>query len=126
MNILIVDDSEIIRTTLPRLIAPYLEGAEFYFATNVWEAISQLNKLPFSDVILDIHMPGGSGFDVLKVAKSHKPAPRVIILTNYASDAYRKKAAKEGADYFFDKSTDYEELVKVISGETKNSEGIQP
>jgi len=71
-------------------------------------------------VILDIQMPGGSGFNVLIEAKKKKKPPMVIMLTNYATDSYRNKAAKEGADYFFDKSTDYEELIRLL-----NDIGIQ-
>ncbi len=114
MNILIVDDSKIIRESIQRLISPYTNGSTYYLAENVSEAIFHLNNFKFEYVILDIRMPGGSGFDVLKEAKKKTPTPKVIMLTNYATPAYRNKAAKEGADYFFDKSTDYEELIKVV------------
>ena len=115
MNILIVDDSELIRTTLQRMIVPFTNGSKIQSAQNVGEAILCLNNTQFGIIILDIKIPGGSGFDVLKEAKKKKPASMVIMLTNYATEAYRKRATKEGADYFFDKSTDYEELIKVIN-----------
>lgn len=115
MNILIVDDSEIIRTSLQRMISPYINGSVIHFAKDVDEAIASLNSVKFELIILDIRMPGGSGFDVLKAAKKKVPAPIVIMLTNCATEAYRKKAVKGGADYFFDKSSDYEELIKVLN-----------
>lgn len=121
MNILIADDSKIIRESIQRLISPYTNNSTYYSAENVGEAIAILNKLKFDYLILDIQMPGGSGFDVLKVAKKKVEAPKVIMLTNYATAAYRNRAIKEGADYFFDKSTDYEELIKVIQKDTYTS-----
>jgi YesN/AraC family two-component response regulator len=115
MNILIADDSLIIRNTLQRMISPYTSGAEIYFAENVDEALICLTQFQIDILILDIQMPGGSGFDVLKEAKKQKRNPCVIILTNYATESYRKKAIKDGADYFFDKSTDYEELIMLLN-----------
>jgi len=114
MNILIVDDSEIIRTTLDRMITSYLTNAEIHFAENVKEAIVRLNQFQFDIAILDIKMPDGSGFDVLKEAKRKPNPPVVFMLTNYATDSYRKEAIRDGADYFFDKSTDYEFLIRLI------------
>lgn len=122
MNILIADDSKIIRESIQRLISPYTNNSTYYSAENVSEAIAILNKLNFDYLILDIQMPGGTGFDVLKEAKKKDRAIKVIMLTNYATTAYRNRAIKEGADYFFDKSTDYEELIKVIQKETYKSE----
>jgi CheY-like chemotaxis protein len=115
MNILIADDSQIIRTTLQRMISSFKDNVEFHFAENVQEAINCLSQIQIEVVILDIRMPGGSGFDVLKEAKKQKKVPMVIMLTNYASDSYRYKAEKEGTDYFFDKSTDYEKLIQVLN-----------
>lgn len=119
MNILIADDSLIIRNTLKRMISPYTNGAEIHFAENVDEALICLTQFQIEILILDIHMPGGSGFDVLKEAKKQEKTPVVVMLTNYSTDSYRKKAVKEGVDYFFDKSTDYEELIQVIEKRNK-------
>jgi len=95
MNILIVDDSEIIRTTLHRMISSYINDAEIQFAENVDEAIMHLTQFQFDIAILDIKMPGGSGFDVLKEAKKKSNPPLVIMLTNYATDSYRNRALKD-------------------------------
>jgi hypothetical protein len=36
------------------------------------------------------------------------------MLTNYASAHYRQKSLADGADYFFDKSTEFEEVLAVL------------
>jgi DNA-binding NarL/FixJ family response regulator len=117
MNILIADDSQLIRTTLQRLISTNTEESEFHFAENVEEAINCLAQYQIELLILDIRMPGGSGFDVLKEAKKKNMITKVIMLTNYATASYRNKAEKEGVDYFFDKSTDYEKLIQILKNE---------
>jgi DNA-binding NarL/FixJ family response regulator len=53
---------------------------------------------------------------VLKKIEKRKGAPIVIILTNYPHSQYRKKCMDAGADFFFDKSGEFEKIVEVVSG----------
>ncbi len=85
-------------------------------AENVQDAINSIHEFEPDVVILDIRMPGGSGIDVLKKIKKKNEVPVIIILTNYPHSQYRKKCMEAGADFFFDKSGDFEEIVKVVSG----------
>lgn len=66
-------------------------------------------------VILDIQMPGGTGFDVLSSYKDKTARPIFIIFTNFSSDAYKKKCLAEGADYFFDKSKEFEQVINLLT-----------
>lgn len=59
-------------------------------------------------------MPGGNGIDVLQNIKKSKPAPIVIMLTNYPYLQYRKKCMKAGAEYFFDKASEFEKVNEVL------------
>jgi len=77
--------------------------------------VNSVGKLNPDVVILDIHMPGKNGMEVLKELKKFEPAPCAIMLTNYPYPQYRKKCADLGADYFLDKSADFEELFTVIT-----------
>jgi len=83
-------------------------------AQNVSDALSAIKKLNPDVVILDIRIPGGSGIDVLQDIKKEKEAPMVIILTNYPYPQYRKKCLGLGADYFFDKSTEFEKVTELF------------
>ena len=64
--------------------------------------------------ILDIRMPSGSGADLVPNLKKLSPAPKVIMLTNYAYPENRKKCMDGGADYFFDKSKDFDRLLETL------------
>ena len=65
-------------------------------------------------VILDIRMPGGNGIEVLREVKKLDPAPTVIVFTNYAQAQYRKKGEEAGADFFLDKSTEFDKLPQAL------------
>lgn len=79
-------------------------------AEDVAGAIRMIRKLKPDVVILDIMMPGGNGVDVLKNIKQDKPPPMVIILTNYPYPEYRQKCLHAGANFFLDKTTEFDQI----------------
>jgi DNA-binding NarL/FixJ family response regulator len=114
IKIFIADDSLIVREHLVTMLDE-LAGTEIVGqAENVTEAISTIRKLLPDVVILDIRMPGGSGVDVLKNIKQDEIAPIVIILTNYPYPGYRRKCLQAGADFFLDKSTEFDQIPGLI------------
>ncbi len=115
MKIFIVDNFPQIRDSLRNLLSTLKEVEIIGEAQDVPGAINLAQKLQPDIAILDINIPGGSGFDVLKELK--KKNVLVIILTSYSSPPFRQKAQKEGADFFFDKSTEFEKVVEVIKQE---------
>ena len=117
MKVFIADDSSEIRKRIIAMLSDLAERIEMIGeAENVQDAINSIHEFDPDVVILDIRMPGGSGIDVLKKIKKINEVPVIIILTNYPHSQYRKKCMEAGADFFFDKSRDFEEIVKVVSG----------
>ncbi len=78
------------------------------------QAVESVAKHKPDVVILDIQMPGGSGIEVLEAIKKNKPAPFVIMFTNYPYPQYRKKCMEVGADFFFDKSLEFDALTDTL------------
>jgi len=118
-RVFIADDSRIIRERLASLLGE-LEDVEIVGqAGDLTEVIASIPAARPDFVILDIWMLGGSGIEALKFIKRAPSAPAVIILTNYPSPEYREACLKEGADYFFDKSHEFERVVEVVEGGVK-------
>jgi len=59
-------------------------------------------------------MPGGSGIDVLEQIKKESGDIVVIMLTNHPLAPLRKRCMELGADYFFDKSTEFDKVSDVL------------
>ncbi len=78
------------------------------------EAVESVRALRPDVVILDLHMPGGNGLDVLQDMKRNTPAPIVIIFTNYPFPHYRQRCLDGGAEFFFDKSTEFDKLRETL------------
>lgn len=81
------------------------------------DAIGALNAIRESlpdALIVDIQLREGSGLDVLKQIKSERPEIKTLVLTNSASLPYQQAASAAGADYFLDKSTEFEQLAGIL------------
>jgi len=116
MKVFIADDSSEIRKRIIAMLSD-LENIDMIGeAENVQDAINSIHEFDPDVVILDIRMPGGSGIDVLKKIREKNELPVIIILTNYPHAQYRKKCMDAGADFFFDKSEEFERIVEVVSG----------
>jgi len=113
-TVFIVDDSAVVRDRLAQMISSLPGVAIAGQADIAFEAIDGLRRLRPACAVLDISMPGGSGMHVLETIKREQPALEVIMLTNFAQDQYRQKCLQLGADYFFDKTTEFEKVLDVL------------
>jgi DNA-binding NarL/FixJ family response regulator len=113
-QVFIVDDSPVVRDRLANLISELPNVEVVGQADIAFEAINSIRRLRPTVVVLDISMPGGSGMYVLESIKKDQPNPLIIMLTNFANDQYRQKCLRLGADYFFDKSTEFERVTEVL------------
>ena len=114
ITVFIADDSLIVREHLVTMLEE-LAGVEIVGqAENVAEAINAISQLQPDAVILDILMPGGNGIEVLENIKQAGAGPLVIILTNYPYPVYRQKCMQAGADFFLDKSTEFDQIPELF------------
>jgi DNA-binding NarL/FixJ family response regulator len=94
-------------------------------AENVAEAISAIQNLQPDVVILDIRLPDGNGIDVLRNIKQDGVGPMVIILTNYPYPGYRQRCLNAGADFFLDKSTEFDQIPALFERLKRGSRSDQ-
>ena len=114
LQLLIVDDSELMCTRLSQMLGE-IEGTEIAgIAHNARDAWLSIKKTKPDLTILDICLPDGSGIDVLKQIRTAGLSTKVVIYTHYPYPQYQKRCLALGADYFFDKYSDYEKLLAVV------------
>jgi DNA-binding NarL/FixJ family response regulator len=109
----LVEDSNIIRQnligTLEELLPIQVVGtAEDESGAMRWMLDGELRC---DLMIIDIFLKSGTGLEVLRCAKHLQPRASLVVLTNYATPAMRKRCADLGADRVFDKSGELEELL---------------
>ena len=91
-------------------------------AGSVPEALEAFRALQPDLVVLDIQIPGGSGFDVLRAIKKERPATTVVMLTNFPCTPFRWRCKLMGAEYLFDKTSEFEKVADVIRKKQRENE----
>ncbi len=119
-RLLIVDDSLEIRKGLIRFISEIPTVNIVGEAGDAETALTLVEELKPDYVTLDIKMPGEGGIITLTEIKKRHPQIIVMMLTNFPFDHYRKACKNAGADYFFDKSHEFEEMVNTIKNLSDN------
>jgi DNA-binding NarL/FixJ family response regulator len=114
MRIVIIDDSILIRERLSQMLSELEEIEIVAEEQDEIEAIECIRKLKPDVVILDIRLRKGSGINVMREIKKDKPSPAVIILTSYPNNFYRMKCLSAGAEFFLDKSTEFEKIPVIL------------
>jgi len=115
MNILIADDSPLLRERIKLLLNGFENVSVVGEAENGAEALQLIRETNPDLAIVDIRMPEMNGIELLKKIRSECSRTKVCILTNFPYKQYRQRCMAEGADFFFDKNNDIEQLTKVIA-----------
>lgn len=61
--------------------------------------------------IVDLFLKRGNGLGVINACRNRAPHQKVVVLSNYATADMRDRSAQLGADAFFDKSAELDQLV---------------
>ncbi len=111
-SVLLVEDEEAFRHS----VALELSEARYRVTTapNLAEARDTLRERTFHLALLDVHLPDGSGLDLLGEIKESAPATEVVMLTGHATVEEAIRAMKSGALDFLRKPFKFEELEAVL------------
>jgi putative two-component system response regulator len=117
--VLIVDDEYIGRETLQSVLEG--EGYELEMAENGFQAIEKAKKLLPDVILLDVMMPGMTGFEVCHRIRNDPQIAEIpiIILTALDDRESLLNALKAGADDFISKPFDRYELRARLMGITR-------
>lgn len=115
LKVLIVEDSEVVTRRIRNMLKEISEVDVVGEAVNGTEALAITEVMNPDVVLLDIHLPGINGIEVLKKIKESGHRTKVMMLTNYSDFHHRKRSKEAGADYFFDKSIEFEKVPEVLN-----------
>ena len=117
ISILLVDDSELVRTGLKTLLATPAEGVNFKIlgeAHSVATGISECLRLEPDVVLLDIRLPDGTGFEACRQILAKLPETRVLILTSVIDDNLVYEAMSSGAHGYLLKEINAQSMLQAV------------
>lgn len=116
IKVFIVDDHEIIREGLKKILKEESDLVVVGEAQNGAEVLEQMHNPNFEcDVmLLDMNMPGKSGIELLTDLKGMRPQLHILVLSIHPEDKFALRTLKAGASGYLCKDTALEELVVAI------------
>ena len=118
-HLLVVDDDRRIRDLLSRFLAG--EGYRVTTADTAADARAKLNGLSFDLLVLDVMMPGETGFDFAKALRGTSSVPILMLTARDAAES-RIKGLEIGADDYLSKPFEPRELSLRIANILKRAQ----
>lgn len=114
IKLLLVDDSEVVRTGLRTLLGLEPSVEVVGEAVNVATGVEASAALKPDVVLLDIRLPDGTGIEACREILKRSPYTRVLILTSVIDDTIVDDAIRAGAHGYLLKEIDGRGLVNAI------------
>ena len=116
MKVFVVEDSAAVRERLVELIQEVEDTQVVGEAETYERAVAGIVDTRPDVAILDIKLADatGSGIDVLNEVRKTMPAIRAIVMSNYVTPQHAKASADAGAEYFLDKSVDFDRIPEIL------------
>src|SRR3990167_4222080 len=128
IKILLVDDHELVRIGIKRLLQDVQGFKVVGEAHSGEEAVILAKELIPDVVVMHVHMPGIGGFEATRKMIRHNPDIKILALTVYQDEPYPSRFLQAGASGYITKGCDPEEMVRAIrtifSGQRYISPGI--
>lgn len=125
-RVMVVDDHQVVREGVISMLRAASEIEVVGQAANAPEAIRKAQQLKPDVVLLDIRLPGTSGWEACRTLCSILPDTRVIMLTSFQDEDYLFKALRAGARGYLLKTASQEELVEAIRAVDKGKRLLSP
>jgi two-component system, response regulator, stage 0 sporulation protein F len=119
MKIMIVDDERDVEILFRQQFRKEVRDGrvELCYAFSGEEALDYLQIRNPPDIVCilsDINMPGITGLDLLRLVKERYPQIRVSMITAYGDENNFKKAMSDGAEHYFTKPIDFEQIKRNV------------
>ena len=123
-NILVIDDNPINREILRNILE--LKGFSIVEAKNGKEAIEILGSEKFSLIIIDLIMPGMSGFETTEKIRAMGIKTPILAHSSLSSREDKRRCLQVGCDDFLPKPLDFKKLIEVVNRLIEEGPGISP
>lgn len=114
LRVLIVDDHEVLRDGVKRVLDRRPGGLIFGEAGTAAEALRLAREREWDVVVLDLSLGGRSGLEVLKELRQLRPRLPVLILSMHSEEQFARRAFKAGASGYITKDSPRAELAEAV------------
>ena len=109
----VVDDDEAVRDSMRALLESY--GIEVRAYASAGEFLHANPGQPKGCVLLDLHMPGMTGLELLETLQARRSRIPVILITGRSDSSLKQRAARAGAVTLIEKPVAGEKLLDLLA-----------
>ena len=125
-SVLVVDDHDLMRSSLARLIDAEADLAVLGMACDGWGGIELANLLRPDVVLMDVGLPDLDGIGATRELLRHQPGARVLILSSSCRGPVVREALRAGACGYLLKGDPPEALMDGIRLAARGGEPLTP
>lgn len=126
IRVMVVDDHQVVREGVTSMLMAAGEIEVVAQAANAAEAIQKARTLQPDVILLDIRLPGTSGWEACRTLTAELPDSRVIMLTSFEDEDYLLKALRAGARGYLLKTASHEEIVDAVRSVMRGERLLSP
>ena len=114
MNIVIVDDHEIVREGIKKVLSQQKDIHVVAAVASIEELFEQLKTADVDLITLDISLPDRSGLDCVRDIKIQYENIKILMFSVFPDDKFALRAIKIGADGYLNKNSSSSEIINAI------------
>jgi DNA-binding NarL/FixJ family response regulator len=126
IDVIICDDHALIRRGIRDTLSDAVDVRVVGEAGDYGELRALLRATRCDVLVLDIHMPGRSGLDVLHALKDEGSPVRPLVVSMYPEDQYALRALRGGAYGYVDKGGDPQRIVQAVRTVAQGRKYVTP
>ena len=115
----VLDDESEMRKALQRLLT--IRGFRVLEYASGADLLHDVGDVPMDYLLLDLHMPGVNGFDVLEALWPRQASPAIIVVTAHDEPGVEEQVRTLGACAYLKKPVDRNALFAAIAGATSHT-----
>lgn len=120
LKVLIVDDHSVVREGVALALRARRSEVHIGESKSVTEAQSRLAVEKFDVAVIDIHLQGSSGLELVSWIRKNSKEMGVIVFTMSTHPEHILAAMDNGASGFLEKSAPIEDLIEMIESAARN------
>ncbi|MFM0500203.1 response regulator [Paraburkholderia caffeinilytica] len=114
LRVFLVEDTISIRKRMAARFTA-IEGVEIVgVAEEPGPALDGIGMTDADVVVMDLHLTAGTGMDLLRALAQSRSPVITIVLTNHSGTGFRQACVAHGAQYFFDKTSEFDLACNTI------------
>ena len=126
IRVLVVDDHAVFCDALATILGTDPEFQVVGKGGTVSEAINGVRALGPDVVLLDVHMPDGSGVDAAATIKNERPQTQVVILTSDEEESVLRLAVQAGVTGYLSKHEPAAQVMQAVRSAARGEALIAP